>query len=84
MSSYYSKYLSTYIKKTFEDLLETDNLTNIVLYSNKTSGKTLTAHYISYRYYEKLFEKYKIDIDNFKQFKCFNDDMKGLDEYETK
>ena len=84
MSSYYSKYLSTYIKKTFEDLLETDNLTNIVLYSNKTSGKTLTAHYISYRYYEKLFEKYKIDIDNFKQFKCFNDDLKGLDEYETK
>lgn len=84
MSSYYSKYLSTYIKKTFEDLLETDNLTNIILYSNKTSGKTLTAHYISYRYYEKLFEKYKIDIDNFKQFKCFNDDMKGLDEYETK
>lgn len=84
MSSYYSKYLSTYIKKTFEDLLETDNLTNIVLYSNKTSGKTLTAHYISYRYYEKLFEKYKIDIDNFKQFKCFNDDIKGLDEYETK
>lgn len=84
MSSYYSKYLSTYIKKTFEDLLETDNLTNIVLYSNKTSGKTLTAHYISYRYYEKLFEKYKIDIDNFKQFKCFNDDLKGLDDYETK
>lgn len=84
MSSYYSKYLSTYIKKTFEDLLETDNLTNIILYSNKTSGKTLTAHYISYRYYEKLFEKYKIDIDNFKQFKCFNDDMKGLDEYKTK
>lgn len=84
MSSYYSKFLSTYIKKTFEDLLETDNLTNIILYSNKTSGKTLTAHYISYRYYEKLFEKYKIDIDNFKQFKCFNDDMKGLDEYETK
>lgn len=84
MSSYYSKYLSTYIKKTFEDLLETDNLTNIVLYSNKTSGKTLIAHYISYRYYEKLFEKYKIDIDNFKQFKCFNDDLKGLDDYETK
>lgn len=84
MSSYYSKYLSTYIKKTFEDLLETDNLTNIILYSNKTSGKTLTAHYISYRYYEKLFEKYKIDIDNFKQFKCFNDDLKGLDDYETK
>ena len=84
MSSYYSKYLSTYIKKTFEDLLETDNLTNIILYSNKTSGKTLTAHYISYRYYEKLFEKYKIDIDNFKQFKCFNDDLKGLYEYETK
>ena len=84
MSSYYSKYLSTYIKKTFENLLETDNLTNIVLYSNKTSGKTLTAHYISYRYYEKLFEKYKIDIDNFKQFKCFNDDLKGLDDYETK
>ena len=50
MSSYYSKYLSTYIKKIFEDLLETDNLTNIVLYSNKTSGKTLTANYISYRY----------------------------------
>lgn len=84
MSSYYSKYLSTYIKKTFEDLLETDNLTNIILYSNKTSGKTLTAHYISYRYYEKLFEKYKIDIDNFKQFKCFNDDLKGFEDYETK
>ena len=84
MSSYYSKYLSTYIKKKFEDLLENDNLTNIVLYSNKTSGKTLIAHYISYRYYEKLFEKYKIDIDNFKQFKCFNDDLKGLDDYETK
>lgn len=84
MSSYYSKYLSTYIKKTFEDLLDTDNLTNIILYSNKTSGKTLTAHYISYRYYEKLFEKYKIDIDNFKQFKCFNDDLKDLEDYEIK
>lgn len=54
------------------------------MYSNKTSGKTLTAHYISYRYYEKLFEKYKIDIKEFKQFKCFNDDLKGFDDYETK
>lgn len=84
MSSYYSKYLSTYIKKTFEDLLETDNLTNIILYSNKTSGKTLTAHYICYRYYEKLFEKYKINIKEFKQFKCFDDDLKGFEDYETK
>lgn len=84
MSSYYSKYLSTYIKKTFEDLLETDNLTNIILYSNKTSGKTLTAHYISYRYYEKLFEKYKINIKEFKQFKYFDDDLKGFEDYETK
>lgn len=75
MSSYYSRYLSTYIKKTFEDLLDTDNLTNIILYSTKTSGKTLKAHYISYRYYEKLFEKYNVNIKDFKYFKCFDKDL---------
>lgn len=67
-------YLSLVVKKFIDNLIDMGELTNIILYSENTSGKTQTAHYIAEQYYKKLFESHKINIKDFKTFESFENE----------
>ena len=61
--------MSSLIKKFINDLVKTDELTNIILYSENTTGKTQISHYIASYYYKNLFENHNLELEQFKSFK---------------
>lgn len=52
-------YLTRELKSIFNKLIDFDCLTNILLYSKETNGKTLTAKYIANQYYKNVYENLK-------------------------
>ena len=52
--------MTTYSLKFINNLIEEEELTNILLYSEDSSGKTQLAYYIVKVYHEKIKEKNKI------------------------
>ena len=68
--------MSSLIKKFINDLVKTDELTNIILYSENTTGKTQISHYIASYYYKNLFENHNLELEQFKSFKSFEDNEK--------
>lgn len=54
-------YLTTDLKETINNLIINDMLMNLVLYSEETNGKSLTAKYIANEYYKNLLEEEEIE-----------------------
>lgn len=54
-------YLTTDLKENINNLIINDMLLNLVLYSEETNGKSLTAKYIANEYYKNLLEEEGIE-----------------------